>query len=336
MKRSILIILISLVVVAGGVLSWLDGRSIIRPTNQPANSDRLIPLTLYTSPSVTTPQLAFWRAYKNGIFQSDFLLNVEYWKDPDSLQTVLLAGKGDLWIGHLEGFGLAKKRGAPITLLAVTGWKKFYLLSKDPEIKGFSSLSGKTVPFAPPGSPAIPILQGILGKEASAVAFEPHESKQLTLQTVSGNCDTLIAPEPLVTGLLEKVPGLKIIASVEEEYGKKYGMNNRIPLAGIAINSKTAVRYPTLAKRILIGLKEASDQLETEKPESIVKVLPSEYFQYVPEQQVAGSLKRDIVHVESAHDVSKEIVAYFRLVAPELVSGETLALDSSFFWQEND
>ena len=139
LKRPVVTVVLLVVLLAAGAFFSLRGgkeMTILGDSGAP-------PLQFYTSPGVTTPQLAFWSAYKNGDLKSFLPLAVNYWKDLDQLKTLVVAGKGDLWLGHLEGFALARRLGAPVKVIAVSGWRKFYFLSRDDSIQSPEDLAGK-------------------------------------------------------------------------------------------------------------------------------------------------------------------------------------------------
>ena len=284
---------------------------------------------LYTSPSVTTPQLPFFAARAAGRLDSVFKLKIEYWKDPESLQTLVLAGKGDLWIGHIEGFARARAKGAPVTLVAVTGWRKFYLLSSRLDVLTPEALSGKNLPYTPAGSPSVPVLRAILGQSADKVNFSAEEPKQLAMKLLAGTYDTALVPEPIVSSILAKNPALKVIWSLEDEFAERFGGNPRLPLAGIAVNTNYLSSHPAAVERLLSGMKAGAEDLKT-RPENACEVMPAEFSEFVPCQMLQASLKRDIIQVEKASEVQAEIMRYISLVAPELSAG---SLGAGFFWQ---
>ncbi len=116
-------------------------------------------------------------------------LEIHLWKNLDSLRGNILAGKGDLFLGHTEGFVRAAQRGAPVQLLVTTGWRKFYLVCR-PAFNNaktparFSDFYGKTMAVAPPGSPAVPILDHIRSTDQPPISFSLLEP-QLVLQNLS-------------------------------------------------------------------------------------------------------------------------------------------------------
>ncbi|MCV6602515.1 MAG: hypothetical protein OIF54_13315, partial [Cohaesibacter sp.] len=94
----------------------------------------------------------------------DLKLNLEtkFWKGLADLEGLMLAGKGDIWVGHIDGFAKAASRGAPVQLVSVTGWKKFYILSRNADISSFDDVlnlpENHPIAVAPPHTPVVPIL----------------------------------------------------------------------------------------------------------------------------------------------------------------------------------
>ena len=318
---------IILAFVAGAIISAQNDSGM---ASQVGSSGDLPTLTFYTAPMATTPQIPFWAGVKSREIPKLFNLKVEYWKDVDDLQGVLLAGKGDLWLGHVEGFARARKRGSPVTLLAVTGWRKHYIVTTNPDLHRIEDFVGRTLPFTPMGSPAVSVMKALLGKDSEKIEFQPQEARQLSMLLIRGTVDSALAPEPLVTLMLEKVPNLRVVVSLEEEYGKRTGHLPRMPIAGIAVNSDTAARYPEKIKALLGILREEGVRLAAH-PGLAPEVLPDSFTNFIPRAMVRASLERDMILVEPASNVELEIVDYFKIVAPELVTAEgRMNLDSSF------
>lgn len=285
----------------------------------------------YTSASATTPQLAFWSAMRNGDLDTLFNVKVNYWKDIEELKMLVLAGRGDIWLGHIEGFALAARLGAPVALVAVTGWRKFYLVTRDQNVRSLEDLKGKEVPYTPPTSPALFVAQAISSN--LQLQFPAFELKQLSFLLLNGRYSSAIAPEPLVTMLEEKIPDLRVVFNLEEEYGKRLGKPGRLPLAGIAVNKNTIGQDRAKVQEFLAALIRNTEELES-NPERALSVLPSEFSKTVPNAVLKKSLARDLVLIEPGAAVEGEIRDYLAVVLPSLKNekGE-LELPPSFFFR---
>ena len=315
-----------LAVAVWGSLLLIDTEKMSAP-----NKGRTV-LSVYTSGQATTPQMAFWKALADG--DLTFSTDVHYWKNLDDLRGLLLAGKGDIWIGHVDGFALAAMRGAPVRLVSVTGWKKFYLLSNNPELHNFSDImtlpEETEIAVAPPQSPGLAVLRGMEKIDLPRFQYAPYDPKQLALKAMKNELELLVLPEPLVTVLLKKAPQYHIVASVEEEYGKMAGKEARLPMAGIAINTRTLEKYPGLAEKISSALL-LQEKILIENPELGLEALPDEFEKFIPKAMVQASLKRDIICVRSGADAKDSVIEYLQMLFPNKMVEGSSALPETFF-----
>ena len=287
----------------------------------------------YTSPGATTPQIPFWSARNHGALSKLFNVKVELWKDVDSLKTVMLAGKGDLWLGHTEAFAYAKKQGAPVSLLAISAWKKNYLLSLNPDTRSLDTLSGK-VAVTPRGTAVEMLLARLVAAKGQKIEIQPEEINQLAHDLSESRITSLVAPEPLVTLLLKKNPGLRVVENIEDAFSREFRGGADLPLAGIAVNSITAARYPKEIAALRDALVSEAVRLSAD-PAAAVANLPESFAVSMPREIVQESLARDLILVKPAEAIEDEIRAYLTAVDPSGFSGSDgkLFLDSSFIWK---
>lgn len=289
-------------------------------------------LTFYTTGMATTPQIPFWAALRCGEFSNMFNVRVRMWRNADDLQNVMLAGKGDIWLGHVDGFALARKRGAPVVLVAVTGWRKFYLITNGWNYDGIRSLRGKTVAYAPPGSPAVALFNKI-AEGIFDIHLQPYQGKELAMLLLRNRVDTAIVPEPILSMLLLRNRNLRVAASIEDMYGKKTGGPTLIPMAGVAVNEKMVKKHPALVALIQDAMVRMAVKCEKD-PVGSVKYLPQYFEQDIPQHVVRESMSRDVILVKRGVDVEGEITEYLKVILPSLVnvSGK-LDLGRGFLWE---
>ncbi len=314
-------------------LAIWGGYNIMREGTRPTPATEQTTFSIYTTGMATTPQMPLWKALADK--KLTFTPAVHYWKNLDDLRSTLLAGKGDIWIGHIDGFAQAAMRGAPVQLVSVTGWKKFYILTTRPELKNFNDIlrlpHSSNIASAPPRSPGVAVLKTLEKKGLPRLNYTPHEPKQLALKAVNGDVDILLLPEPLVSVLLKKNPKLRVIASVEEEFGRLTGKAPFMPIAGIAVNTDTLKKHPDLARNLEKAMQEEEAILQSD-PMSGLKALPLEFEKYVPRPIVEASLKRDVIRVRPAHAVEPLIREYLAMLLPESVDSDgTIPLPKGFF-----
>jgi NitT/TauT family transport system substrate-binding protein len=316
-------LLVLLAFAAWGGLVLLSNREAVRPGPQ-GKPD----LVIYTTGQATTPQMPLWKA----LAEEDlgFTPQVRYWKNLGDLRGALLAGKGDIWVGHVDGFAQAALRGAPVRLVAVTGWRKFYFLTSRDDIHNFNDISSlpetTTVAAAPPQSPGVAVMRALEGKEGPRFDYALYEPKQLALEAMRGSHDLLLLPEPLVTVLLEKNPDLRVAGSLEEEYGRLTHGAPVLPLAGIAVNTNTLRRHPELEKTLCTALLAQEAPLRDD-PESGLETLPKAFADFIPPALVRKSLARDVIRVRSARQARSSIRDYLRMILPE----DADAIPESFY-----
>jgi len=312
---------------AGGFLAMdrEDGGDFILGSNP-----ELPTLTFYTSGLATTPQLGFWHAVYRGRILEKCNLKVQMWKNLDDLRGALLAGKGDLWLGHTDGFVQAHRRGAPVRLMITSGWRKFYLVSKDPGKVRFSDFSGRSLAFAPPGSPAVPVLEKIMAGRDLDISFASHEPRQLAMKLAKGDLDAALVPEPLVSILTAKMADLAVGENLEAAYGRYRGQDARMPIAGIAVNARTAKLYPDLLGFISDEIMDHSRQILA-RPGEGIQTLPDRFDAFVPAGLIARSIGRDLIFAARSYDVREEIMDYIDIILPGKNTGKGTTTD--LFWR---
>jgi NitT/TauT family transport system substrate-binding protein len=296
------------------------------------NDPSLPTLDIYTHGTVTTPQLALFAAISQGEACRLFNFRIHLWRNPDELLACVLTGKGDLWIGHTEGFAMARKRSAPVQILAFTSYRKFFIITSG-KARDWKDSVSETVAYSPPGSPAVPLMETIMKKRSLRFMSEPHEARELSLLMSSGKIKTAILPEPLVSMLLSRNKNFSVIACVEDLFVKETGYNGILPVAAIAVNEITGRKYrESMAKlQELIILQGRKILSEGEKAS---KYFPSYLEEYMPGNIVSESLKRDKPLARRNDELRDDLMAYLRIVHPGLFTGNNpIDMDGNFIWR---
>ena len=300
-------------------------------------------LTLYTALGATTPQMPLWGAIRQGWPGPGYRLKVEYWKNMDDLRGLLLAGKGDLWIGHMEGFAQAARRGAPLPLLAVTGWKKFCFVGREapagtaPEnmleaVAEDLRRNGATLPMAPQDSPASSLLAELARRGGPEFKIAPLSAPQLMLEISRGKWSYALLPEPLVSVLLLKNPAWRVLAGLEEELARRFDGQPRLPLAGLAVNAALAKENPELLEDLLDKMRAAAAAME-KQPEEALDALPQEVLNALGPEVIRASLGRDMLLALPAREIEPEIASFLRLVLPKDAGGPADIVPEHFIFR---
>lgn len=297
------------------------------------------PVALYTAMTATTPQVPLWAAINAGWPQGGEVA-VAYWKTLDDLRGTMLAGKGDIWVGHLEGFAQAALRGAPIRLVAVTGWKKFYFVAtKALTATNMASLAtelrerGQAL-AVPQASPAIAILEHIRNQGGPSFSLAVLPPQQLRLEILRGTYTCALVPEPLVSALLEKKETLRAVAGLEDEFARLYGGPPRLPFVGIAVHERFAQRYPQHLRELTAAMQMHAERLALDAKAAFA-VLPKSIRENVGEAVFSASFPRDSIISIPAAAMVDEIASFLRMTLPTTPPAAIDALvRGSFIWRE--
>ncbi len=294
-------------------------------------------VAFYTSAGATTAQAPFWAAVRTG-WPSPMTLETHYWKDISDLRNTMLAGKGSVWVGHIDGFAQAAMKGAPVTLVAVTAWRKFHFLTTDDEVTTLKSLasklsaSGEQLAVAPHDSPAFAILSALEQQGGPQFSLSRHAPRQLMLEAVRGNARHVLVPEPLATLLLQKRPQFRLVTCLEEEYSRMTGGNGMLPVTGIAVHADMIRDHPAEVARLVSAMTEWADkQTQSTAADAVLAVLPESAIKEWGVETVRDSITRDPVRVVPAWSAREDVLAYLSVVLPEAVGTQGVKLPKSFF-----
>jgi NitT/TauT family transport system substrate-binding protein len=296
--------------------------------------------------TATTAQLPLLAALKAG-WPEGAEVKVEYWKNLEDLRALVLAGKGDVWVGHLETLSRAAARGAPACLVAVTVWRKFYFVSAPlptrngpnrataypadvTELLGVAAKNSITVTSSPQNSPQANLLEELKG----AIGAFPTDSlppQQLILELVRGQRQIALMPEPMASMAVSKSPNLKIIGSLEEEYSKHFGGDGLMPQAGVAVNLELASSQPGLVADLLAHMLKAATDLEGKPVSAKVALFPPEVAQAVGPEVLSASLSLEPLIVKAASEVKDQVTDFLILAAPDLFEPGK-AFPPNFYW----
>jgi NitT/TauT family transport system substrate-binding protein len=265
---------------------------------------------------------------------------VEEWKTLDDLRGLVLAGKGDVWVGHLEAFGRAAAKGAKVELLAVTAWKKFWFLSAPwPGEEGGAGqaypadpaglarlLAARGLPLyaAPQSGPATGVLARIASLGGPSFRVESLPLQQVLLELASGRARAALIPEPGVSAALARNPGLRIAGSLEEEHARIAGGPARLPQAGVAADADFARGNPALVEELLALMASGAEACAGLGPEEAARRLPPTLRRNMGDAVLAASLARDPVLSVRASEAEEEIRGFLCVAAPELCEDGSL------------
>ncbi|MCB4763900.1 MAG: ABC transporter substrate-binding protein [Sulfurovum sp.] len=170
------------------------------------------------------------------------------WKNPDQLKAMILNKEVDFVAVPTNVGAILYNKGQPIKLLNVSVWGILKILTRDKNIKSLEDLKGKELIVPWRGDMPDIILRAVLQKKGLSkddikityVSNPMDAAKQLIMR----KADNILLPEPATSMVLRKTKSfpVKLVAptvfrgiDVQEEWGKAYKREAKIPQAGMAV-----------------------------------------------------------------------------------------------------
>ena len=171
------------------------------------------------------------------------------WKDPDQLRVLALGGKADFIAMPSNVAANLYNRGVGLKLLNVSTWGVLWMVSRDKDAKTLADFKGKEIamPFRADMPDIVFALlaekQGLNVKQDFKLRYvgSPLDAMQLL---VSRRVDHALLAEPAVSMALRKTksfpvsliaPELYRSVDLQQEWGRLFKQEARIPQAGIAV-----------------------------------------------------------------------------------------------------
>lgn len=235
----------------------------------PAQAERLPKLVLSGPPAaVSTPLI---HMIDSGALK-DIADHIEFqtWKDPDQLRVLILGGKADFVAMPSNVAANLYNRGVGLKLLNISTWGVLWMVSRDKTAKTLSDFKGKEI--AMPFRADMPDIvfeliaekQGLDAKKDFKLRYvgSPLDAMQLL---VSRRVDHALLAEPAVSMALRKTrsfpvsliaPELHRSVDLQQEWGRLFKRETRIPQAGIAVIGK-ALKDEALQAKIMAAYEQS-------------------------------------------------------------------------------
>lgn len=301
----------------------------------PAWAERLPRLVLSGPPAaVSTPLI---HMLETGALR-DVADKVEFevWKDPDQLRVLALGGRADFIATPSNVAANLYNRGVQIKLLDISTWGVLWLVSRDQSLKTLADFRGKEIamPFRADMPDIVFALlsqkQGIDPRRDFKLRYvaSPLDAMQLL---ISRRVDHALLAEPSVSMALRKTrsfpvsviaPELFRSADLQQEWGRVFQREARIPQAGIAAIGKAATDTQLQTK--VMAAYAASLEWCGKNPLKCGEMVARRLDLLTPEA-VADSLAASQMRHVPAASARNELDFFFRQlesVNPALIGGK--------------
>lgn len=255
---------------------------------------------------------------------ADVAEQVEFvtWRTPDQLRALTIEGKADFLAMPSNVAANLFNRGVPLRLLNISVWGIQYVLTRDAGVKTLADLRGKELlmPFRGDmpditfqtlaAKLGVNIGQGEQDVRLRYVAT-PLDAMQMLL---TRRADHALLAEPAVSvGLLKSralpvsviAPDLYRGIDIQQEWGRAFGREPRIPMAGIAVmgkhlgNAALLARFEQAYEQAMQWCKSDSTacgqavarRIDMLTPEGVAESIAHSQLQVVPAAQAKSELE---------------------------------------------
>jgi len=246
---------------------------------------------------------------------------------PDHQRALALIAKDevDMIVTGVNVGAKVYNKGVKLKLMNVNIWAVDYLLSNDPTIESWEELQGKSLSLPLRGGPLDFLARYFMQEngvnlEDVNIVYRPLPGAARYFMT--GNVDTIILPEPLVTVTLAKSKKAELALDLQKEWGKLHDGDERIPFVGLLVSDKFVSKYPQLAKAIN-GMYMKGIEWVNENPEMAAK-LGAKYFD-IPPKILQTSFQRVNLNYFSQEENRKLVEEFFTEIMkiyPEMLGGK--------------
>jgi len=293
---------------------------------------------------VATVSHPFFKMIENKAL-SDVAKKVEFrlWKNPDELRAILLKNEAHIVAVPTNVAANLYNKDVDIKLLNVSVWGILEIVTRDKNIKTIDDLKGQqiVVPFRA-DMPDI-VLQAIMIK----AGFDPKKDFQIVYaptppdamqMLILRRADNVLLAEPATSMAMRKTGSfpLKLIApdiyrsiNLQKEWGRVYGVEGKVPQAGIAVASKLDAN---IVKRVEEEYKKALDWYKSNPTQAGVMV--EKNIDFFSADAVGDSIGIVQLDAKSAFESKDDLEEFFKVlleIEPKLIGGKIP--DEGFYFQ---
>jgi NitT/TauT family transport system substrate-binding protein len=257
------------------------------------------------------------------------------WKNPDQLKAMIINKEVDFVAVPTNVAAILYNKKQPVKLLNVSVWGILEILSRDSSIKTLEDLKGKDLVLPWRGDMPDIVLRAVMKKKGFSkedinlvyVSNPMDAAKQLIMRRY----DNILLPEPATSMVLRKTksfpvglvaPSVFRSIDIQEEWGKAYEREAKIPQAGMAVvgemlNNKEAVT------KFEVAYEKAMHWYKTHPKEA--GELSAKYITMFTADAFTDSIEFTQLEVKKAINVKEELNFFFSVLEednPKIIGGK--------------
>ena len=260
-------------------------------------------------------------------------LEVVFWKSVDEVLAHVKKKDVDIAIIPVSMGANLYNKGLNIELAAVTMWKAFYVIGTE-NVSRVEDLKGKEIYMPHSKGTTVDVMlrymltmAGIDPEKDVKLLYAPPQEIVALLKT--GKAKIAAPPEPFVTIAL-KIPGVKILFDVQEEWSRFTGLPPRVPITGVFV-LRDSPSIPSALKAIRDSLNWA-----LENPQAACEKA-TEYLKGFRTDILLDAMKRsdyEYYSMSTSSHVRWLILEYLSVINSVYPKAMPEVPDSGFFYTE--
>ncbi|MDM8348660.1 ABC transporter substrate-binding protein [Pseudomonas sp. sp1636] len=270
---------------------------------------------------------------------AEFAERVEFrlWQNPDQLGALLANDAIDFTAAPSNLPALLANRGQPVRLLSISVWGILWLVSRDPQIKGFADLAGKELLL--PYQRDLPALlvnellraHGLRAGEDLRLRHV-RDSQDAQALLLAGQADHVLLVEPAVSLLLwrnQQQGGAPLYRaqSLEAAWNQAFPEQPELPQAGLMASARAA-RKLELSQAVERAYGHSARWCAGD-PQACAELV-QRHLPHLPVAAIAASIRATRLDSRPAHEVRGQLEALYRLLGehnPQAIGGRLPAAE---------
>ena len=271
--------------------------------------------TIYVGAPKAPPVLPVLRMIETNALGKDYKIDIKVWDSPEVLIAMVQGKEAQFFSFPIPVISKLYNKGLNVKLMNINTWGVTSLISKDPTVKSWRDLKGKTLYIVLKSSSPDAYTHYFLDKEGLKEKRDynaVYANKAEIINIVAaGKADNAIMIEPDTTAILAKNPNFKIIVNFEEEWQKYKGDKSSIPTAGFGVIGEVAEKDPELVKKFNEEYAKALQWVK-ENPEEAGKLAKEKLG--MDAEVIKKSIPKMGLNFVHAQDAKKTLNEYYKIM----------------------
>jgi NitT/TauT family transport system substrate-binding protein len=194
-------------------------------------------------------------------------LVIEVAGTPDIMDARVAARQADFVTLPVNQAARLYNLGTGLKLGGVNIWGALYLVAADGAAGTWAGLKGKRIYSTGKGATPDIVFRDLaarngLDPERDFTLDYSYGQVELAQLMIAGKIDLACLPEPFVTRILAKKPGLKVVMDLQKEWAAK-NSGGLVAQGGIAVAGDFAAAYPSVAREFLAAYAQSNLEATT-------------------------------------------------------------------------